>query len=95
MSHFPAPPDPFSTQLHEKAKKAGGHITRNSLPNYRYRDGLGSFVSIRMGDERDTSARPIAYSRPFTDADREPYVTLVLRYRPEGSRSRFPLFTPI
>ncbi|KAG8939610.1 hypothetical protein FRC04_006126 [Tulasnella sp. 424] len=63
---IPKSSDPFSTRLHEKTKKAGGHVTK-------------------IGDERKTStARTSIQTSPFTDADTTPYVTFVLRYRPEG-----------
>ncbi|KIO17597.1 hypothetical protein M407DRAFT_32726 [Tulasnella calospora MUT 4182] len=58
--------DPFSTRLHEKTKKAGGHITK-------------------IGEERQTpSPRPAAQTKRFTDADIVPFVTFILRYRPEA-----------
>ncbi|KIO17596.1 hypothetical protein M407DRAFT_32725 [Tulasnella calospora MUT 4182] len=60
------PSDPFSTQVHEKSKKAGAHITK--IGDER--------KAVAVGTPRDT--------KPFTEADRSPYVIFVLRYRPEA-----------
>ncbi|KAG8905159.1 hypothetical protein FRC01_008448 [Tulasnella sp. 417] len=37
-----------------------------------------------MGDERNAAPITLISTRPFTEEDADPYVTLVLRYRPEA-----------
>ncbi|KAG8981545.1 hypothetical protein FRB90_007177 [Tulasnella sp. 427] len=60
--------DAFSTRLHEKTKKAGGHITKQ----------------VSIGNERRAATPRISVTtKPFTDADKTPWVTFILRYRPE------------